>query len=64
MKKILFILAVMIAAVACNNNTDGGKQDKMQENNNAVADSIPATRSGDTSSYEQMPNRIGDSTGQ
>ena len=50
---------------ACNNESDSDSaNDSLPKHNSAVADSLPAIRSGDTSSYEGMPNRISDSTGQ
>ncbi len=65
MKKIFLLLSVTLLLIACNNEagSDDAK-DSQQKHNNAVADSMPATRSGDTSSYERMPNRISDSAGQ
>ncbi len=51
--------------MACNNEADSeNANDSLPKHNSAVADSLPAIRSGDTSSYEGMPNRISDSSGQ
>lgn len=50
--------------MACNNEADSeNANDSLPKHNSAVADSLPAIRSGDTSSYEGMPNRISDSSG-
>lgn len=61
MKKLIFLAMFVIFDIGCNNADDRTDTDDPYKPNNATHDSLPATRDGDTSSYEQMPNRITDS---
>lgn len=71
MKKIFLIVMIATASLACNNSADTGTDNdsiNYQENkdlnnrNTTVYDSAAGKQSGDTSSYERMPDKINDST--
>lgn len=61
MKKLIFLVMFVVFDIACNNADDPTDTDDAYQPNSTTRDSIPATRNGDTSSYERMPNMITDS---
>ncbi|RYZ46452.1 MAG: hypothetical protein EOP49_23295 [Sphingobacteriales bacterium] len=70
MKKIMTIIAGVCLLAACNNAADGdttndslNTMDNSDVNNRNTTTYDSAARSGDTASYDRMPqNRMGDST--
>jgi hypothetical protein len=72
MKKIILILMAGILVIACNNSADSEgnadstnyqEKDNNDKNNmNTTVYDSAAGNQRDTASYEQMPNKISDST--
>ncbi|HKO81472.1 MAG TPA: hypothetical protein VJU78_13800 [Chitinophagaceae bacterium] len=76
MKKILITLTGSIVLAACNNNKEDNTgntesstdslnhtvEDDRNNRNTTVYDSASGRQSGDTASYERLPNKISDTT--
>jgi len=58
MKKLSLIILVSVLIAACNNSAEGDKS------RDTVNTGTTIDNSGDTSSYERMPNKINDSVPQ
>lgn len=59
MKKLVMITIISLFIAACNNSADGNKSRdtvNVDVNTNTTID-----HTGDTSSYERMPNKVNDS---
>lgn len=65
MKKLVFALAIALIFGCANEADRETTSDSAGNINNAnVYDSFQGKRDGDTSSYEQMPNKLSDTTPQ